>query len=201
MTGGERDRVIVLSDGDVASLVALKSAAEMAQGGESSVLLVPRRADRLRVLSRQAAAHRAEILETVTESGRDADMLLAVGRRAGEKRVSRVVWPAHGGVAGDPESVDLDRASAIANTALLVERLLEIESAVAPAIEVPFADLSDRQIAELAADLGLVPGEVWWTGRSSDDQVLAAERWGAAFDAAGVPLRASGVPRADARRG
>ncbi len=191
-----RGGTVILSDGDLGALIALVHAAESSlasdSSGPSDLFLLPSVESASppgALLQRQAAANSASILDPLPYAMRSADRLLAAGRLAEERGASRVVWAAHAGVPLDPESVDLDRAAAIANSALLVERLLEVESGDAAMIEAPFADLSDRQMADLAIDLGLLPGEVWWAGRAGDDQLRAAERWSAAFEASGVPLR------------
>lgn len=132
---------------------------------------------------------------------KDADLLLAAGRLARDRGLARVLWPVHAGISGDTESIDLQRAAAIANTAMLVERLLEVEDADAPVLEAPYVDLCDRQIAELAIDVGLMPGDVWWSAGSGDDRLLAIERWGPAFEASGAPLRLASGADAGARRG
>lgn len=144
---------------------------------------------RVASIKRLANFHGAEVVQAEGTIARDTDLLLAAGRLAETLNASSVIWPAHAGIAGDVEMIDIDRAAVIANTSVLVERLLEMESPAAPAIESPLVDLNDRQVADLAIDLGMTPGDVWWAAGSDDDCLLAAERWSAAFEACGAPLR------------
>lgn len=207
----------MISDGDLASLVALAHAVE-AFGSDrdatlsAGVVVVPARGDRggtsqrlepsrQSAIRRQAAFYGAELFADADWGSRDADLLLSAGRLASERGGGRVIWPESAGAPADPEAVDLDRAAALANTALLVERLLEIEGSVSPVIDAPFADLSDRQVADLAIDLGFIPGDVWWAPRADDAQMVAGERWAAAFQAAGVSLRAPTPRRTGSGRG
>ncbi|MEL7484811.1 MAG: hypothetical protein AAFN41_10710 [Planctomycetota bacterium] len=191
-----RDGTIVVCDGDLGSLVCLTHAAESAvQAADGRKLpivafsVATRHAGRARSVKRLANFHGAEIIEADEVFERDTDLLLAAGRLADDRSASTVIWPAHAGIAGDVDAIDVDRASVIANTSVLVERLLELESPAAPVIESPLVDLSDRQVADLAIDLGMVPGDVWWAAGGDDDCLLAAERWSAAFEACGAPLR------------
>lgn len=193
---------MVLTQSDLPSLVATAHAAENRLPRNTSdpsdgVRLWPvspgdtRRAACAR---RHAALFGASLVEASPDCSRETDLLLAAGRSAHEAGIGRLIWPAHAGVALNPESVDLDRASEIIARALLIERLLELDIGGGLTIETPFADLSDRQIADLSLDLGFVPGDVWWAARSTDEQVREAERWTSAFDAAGVRIGAPAGP-------
>ncbi len=205
----DRSGTILLSDGDVGSLVALTHACErLASEPDGAVrppVLVAPIASRDRsgvsAIRRQAALFGAEVHAAFEEAGRDADLLLKAGRLAIELGRREVVWPAHAGVPVNPDQIDLERASTIANMGLLVERLLGLESADAPTISCPFADLSDRQLAELSVDLGLLPGDVWWSPLGDDRQRVAGERWIPAFEACGVTLREPSRRRAGSARG
>ncbi|MDX2017569.1 MAG: hypothetical protein SFY95_08020 [Planctomycetota bacterium] len=106
----------------------------------------------------------------------NTDDLLAAGRLAMSLGIRTVIWPAHygSGKPGEPTTLDLDRAAVGADRALLVGRLMSLEGheSGVPSIriETPLLDLSDRQLAELAVDLGVsisLEGPqakaCWWT--------------------------------------
>jgi hypothetical protein len=197
----EPGRTLVISDGDVPALVGLAHAVESRFEGRSAagaggVVVMPVQAaggvDPRQVLRSQAVTLPCEVLDGLTASEPIPDLLLSAGRFGATLGVRRVVWPLHAGAGGDIEAVDIALASRIIESALLAERLLALEEPRAPLIETPFADLSDGQVAELAVDMGLIPGAVWWTRRRSDLEVRAAERWGAAFAAAGVSIAPAG---------
>jgi hypothetical protein len=99
-----------------------------------------------------------------------------------------VTWPAH---AATGDALDLDRIAAIADRAVLVSRLVAIDSAAhgVPGIrvETPFADFTDRQIADLAAELELPTAACWWHDAAADDVEAQRERrrWMSALAAVG----------------
>lgn len=138
------------------------------------------------------AAMESELSGTLCET----EALLAAARLAVRCELAEVVWPLHGGSAADPDLVDVDLAAQTVSRCLLVERLLIVEGAPAPVVSAPFADLCDRRLADLAIDMGLIPGDVWWSAGTSDAQRVAAERWARAFEASGVPLRLASAGRA-----
>jgi hypothetical protein len=196
---------VILSDGDLPALVALAHAAEARLGGGGGVLasgvhLWPAEgsAERRRVLSGQAARF-GGVVETGglsagigagTGAGNGTDLLLSAGRWGAQAGVAVLVWPAWAGVEGEPEGLDLRAASRICEAALLVERLLATESPRPVTIETPLADLSDRQVADLAVDLGLMTGPVWWGSGGGAEAESARLRWSRAFEACGAPLPA-----------
>jgi hypothetical protein len=114
-------------------------------------------------------------------------MLLEAGRAAIELGAGRVVWSVHAGVPGRPEELDLDAASREADRALLVTRLLALDAeshgVQSIRIEPPLADLTDRQLVELALDLD-APIRLcgWWSDVGSDEHA----RWMGALDACGA---------------
>jgi len=94
---------------------------------------------------------------------------------------SRVIWPTHPGRLGDDTSIDLSLASTIMDRALLVEQLAKLDATSGQeriCIETPHADLSDRQLVEIATDLAVPIKTLWWWGSSVDDEaVQERERW------------------------
>lgn len=108
--------------------------------------------------------------------------LLMCAYAAAAAGYSRVVWPC---TAGAGEGVDIDRAAAIMDRAVLCGRLVAIDAAShgRPGIhiETPYADLSDRQIADLALDLAVpLEGCWWWPDRETatdSGAELARARW------------------------
>ncbi|MBN4082728.1 hypothetical protein JYS44_00670, partial [Phycisphaeraceae bacterium AH-315-B13] len=99
---------------------------------------------------------------------------------AHERGSGRVMWPMHPGRVGDDTAIDLDLASAIIDRALLVEQLAKLDAAPGQervCIETPHADLSDRQLVEIATDLAVPIKTLWWWGSSADEAVVQRERW------------------------
>ena len=91
----------------------------------------------------------------------------------------RVFWPASAGVG---EGLDLDRIAEITDSALLVGRLVALRSSShgMPGIHVhtPFADLTDRQLAELVQDMALPMQACWWWGGGGGTAGASeARRW------------------------
>lgn len=112
--------------------------------------------------------------------------LLTATLRAADHGIAHVVWPIHAGVEGRPAEMDLELAARHVDTALLVTRLVALDSdrhgCASIRVETPYADFSDRQLAELALDLGapfrMAP---WWNDTSSEEY----RRWRGVFEAIG----------------
>ena len=90
------------------------------------------------------------------------------------------------GVAGKPAEMDLDAASSHVDRALLVTRLVAMDAdrhqCASIVVETPYADFSDRQLAELALDMGVPFRKApWWGVETSEDY----RRWQGVFDAIG----------------
>lgn len=155
-----------------------------------------------------AAAHAAHcefdivegsVCDVGSETGggrRETAMLLGAAWAAVRLGISRVVWPVHR--LGDGESPSLEAAAKAVDRALLVTRLMSLDAdehgVPSFRIETPYADLTDRQMAELAADLDAPASLCWWhraTGTSSTLADLAAterRRWTALLSDAGASL-------------
>lgn len=161
--------VIVIDDGGVASLVVCCLCTDPARvvpliasgQGESA----PSRADAVR--RRRELLGLAEPI-TLTYPATDdpppervaaTDLLLRAGREALRTGVSRVVWPIHAGADLAEMERELERVR-------LIERLVNLDAPAggepAVRIETPLLDLTDGQIAELAADLDAPLDVCWW---------------------------------------
>lgn len=112
--------------------------------------------------------------------------LLTATLGAADHGIAHVVWPIHAGVDGRPSEMDLELAARHVDTALLVTRLVALDSerhrCASIRVDTPYADFSDRQLAELALDLGtpfrMAP---WWNDSSSEEY----RRWRGVFEAIG----------------
>ena len=116
----------------------------------------------------------------------DSLTLLTATLRAADHGIAHVVWPIHAGVEGRPSEMDLELAALHVDTALLVTRLVALDAqrhrCASIRVETPYADFSDRQLAELALDLGapfrMAP---WWNDASAEEY----RRWRGVFEAIG----------------
>ncbi len=201
---------IIILDGDLASLVALACASDEAVSIGSgrtpcpcAIAWIPSmfgdsQRDRSSACDRQIALYNArrlsksEIDETfVVPQNRPAEtpMLMAALAHAAAQGSSRVVWPAHPGRPEDETAINLDLASSIIDRSLLVEQLNRLDAgpeASGATIETPHADLTDRQLAELAADLSVPVKTLWWWGGQSDEAQRQRDRWLGLFRETGL---------------
>jgi hypothetical protein len=205
-------RTLILSDGGLPSLVACMHAREAAiLGGvkpesllqQAMVLAFVPQPEAV-LLQRKAAATQAESLglgwcgheargfamasPQADDGEREAIELLGAALLAARLGCERVIWPA---TAGTSDSVVLDRLAQINDRALVTARLASIASSTATAsgivIDTPFAELSDRQVADLAMDIAAPMETCWWWARQSGDAVVEHERarWMSAMEGAG----------------
>jgi hypothetical protein len=111
---------------------------------------------------------------------REGMELLAVLLLAARLQCSRVVWPVH---AGGHDSVDLDRLSQIADRALAASMFAGLCSSASTAVglhvDTPCADLTDRQIADLAIDMDAPVDACWWwqAGDRGSEAQRERSRW------------------------
>ena len=205
--------VLIMADGDVPSLVALAAAREAFLSSKEpptraaaawawsalSETSVPRR----RAVEAQAKALGLVFVEGALDAltrahafpgEQESAAILAAGFDAARQGRSQIIWPA---VAGGDGGVE--RVARVSDKATLLTRLLGLDSpqhgVASIRIEAPMADLSDRQVADLAAELG-VPVQLcwWWTqgntaaGASVEAKALAdaaRRRWEPLLQGAG----------------
>lgn len=79
-----------------------------------------------------------------------------------------------------PLAHDTDRASQTITRSLLVERLAALDAGPHPVqLRAPYADLTDRQLADLMIDMDLPVWTCWWWGATNDQPHAHQEltRW------------------------
>jgi len=156
---------------------------------------------------RQASLLALELIETaVDEPHADAavgllesHLLLHAGHLAARNGCGRVVWPIQFASPGD-DPPELARIAEAVDRALLASRVVTLDAAhyglTEVAIDAPFADLTDRQVAELAADMELPIETCWWwssMGAMGSGGAEERDRWTEALRAigwAGLPAGA-----------
>lgn len=196
-------RVLVLSDGDLPSLVAAASVAEQAVGVSDPAkrpILLPFAATpaQAAAVAAQGRALSLSVLPAIPATDFSADGeaqcrdLIAALYGAARAGIDSVLWPISAAIG---ESVDVDLASVFADRALLVGRLVALDASrhARPSvrIETPYVDLTDTQLADLAADLAVPLSSVWWWGGDDGDAARARSRWSIALSEAGWPLTVS----------
>lgn len=121
---------------------------------------------------------------------REVHELLHMTGLAATLGYERVLWPTSGAL-GD--SIDLDRVAAIVDRGLLVGRLVALDArdhgVPSIRVETPYADFTDRQIADLVCDMELPADQCWFWGPSTNGPEADAERerrrWESALGAVG----------------
>lgn len=206
------DSVLVICDGDLPALTACAAVRiEHSQHGipprdAGSIVWMPWSDDSdhaTRVEASSACASHCDFIfaqgaaskaESVWPGEGETRMLLDASAAAVRRGIARVIWPVQH--LGDGSASHLDVAARAVDRALLVTRLvaLDADAHELPSfrIETPYADLTDRQMAELAADLDAPAWLCWWlakppTQRSSAAQQAAA-RWTTLLEEAGISL-------------
>lgn len=185
-------KVLVLADGGLAGLVAIAAAREavsayhtpLPAGQETPrpmVMFVPRDANQtdLRVGAVRVQAQRYDV-EVVSaplgvgglniqngDSGlADSISLSLAAGLATAAGYPEVIWPVSFGHPGEPDDVELDGLARAVDRAALATRLAALDSDEhgVPSIRIktPLADLSARQLAEVALDLNVPIELCWW---------------------------------------
>jgi len=203
MLGG---RTVILSDGDLPSLVACAAGVEAVAGDASAVrpCVLPFPSAAGADASRAAAVRTqadllaltllpaiSPIVESADGEGEVRD-LIAATYAAARTGIDRVVWAVTGAL-GD--HLDLDRIAAGADRSVLIGRLVALDATrhgvPSIRIETPYLDLTDRQVADLAADLAVPLETVWWWDSDTLPAQRARLRWGEALEAVGWRLSRS----------
>jgi hypothetical protein len=136
------------------------------------------------------------------EPERTCRLLLDACLLARQQGGGAVVWPVNAG-----ETLDLDRIAATVDRALLAARLVSVGDDRPVEVRTPYADFTDRHLADLILDMDLPIWTCWWYDAQGD---AAAERerrrWGDLLRAAGwrgelpTPDLAARAPRAKPAR-
>lgn len=138
-----------------------------------------------------------------TPGNRATRRLMEISLAARAMGVRRVVWPAHAG-ADHADGGVLDRVASIIDRAALVSRLVSLDDERAGIaggivargtegaagwerganervggveVSTPYADLSDREMAELMLDLDAPAWTCWWSRGAGPRAALEREHW------------------------
>ena len=128
--------------------------------------------------------HLDQLLEGPQQGMAEAMLLLEAMIAAREHGCTRLIWPRQ---VGPDESL----LGPVVERADLLCALVETDSAIeAPAIDLPVADLDDRQIVDLANDTG-VPMRAFWPCLAGEPEPCEAcagcLRWLEAFNTSNIP--------------
>lgn len=112
-------------------------------------------------------------------------LVLGCATDAARSGCGSLVWPVQCAVPGTSDGVSVDGIAGAIDRATLLSRVVSLDLGVDFEIRTPFVDLSDRQIADLALDMGIDPSMCWW----ASDPAGAAEksRWERALREADAP--------------
>jgi hypothetical protein len=159
----------------------------------------PRAGDRQRSSSQDSAA--PSIAQPIAGE-HDTALLVEASYAAIRAGCSRVLWPV---VPSNPQGPDLDTVARAVDRALLVERIVALDSeslgVASLRIEVPYADFFDAQLADLVIEMDVPIGLCWWwhaeqADRSSGDEDptrdfrAERDRWSAV-----LPMPSRAAPR------
>ncbi len=200
-------RKLILSDGGLSSLVAIACVKEAltlsspARAGDAAILAFgcagPAREMMLRAVRAQAQAYAFQLLpELEAWLPEDAD---AMRRREGESidlvracfagargGCDSLVWPVQCSREGtsDPDALDLDWIARASDKAVLAGRLAAVDADVhakpSLAIDTPYVDVTDGQLADLASEMDLPVRTCWWwavTRRDGEAAVAERAKW------------------------
>ena len=216
---GGSARTLVIDDGSLTGLLACAAASEQWEIGKNAggcPIIWPdashgnTEAIQSAVL-RHAELYGLEVSSAPSQASTDPDapaglaesvMLLGALSVATAEGCDRVLWPAQGsgGGGGGGDELDVGGLARMIDKSVLVARLASIDSD-ATQIDTPYFDLTDRQVAELALDMGVPIDACWWWARadeivedSQSGEVREAQRnrWMAALREAGWESVAAG---------
>jgi hypothetical protein len=197
------EQVLVIADGDLPSVVACAAAREaLITSGKSEramrpVVCLAQTADPPPPGAEQAVRALVNVLaleqveadlgatgEDRFEGERETRLLIDAAYEAARLGRGTVVWAVQypgAGAGGSGDRADLSRVAAASDRALLVSRLVGLDGSAhgVPAIQVhtPYVDFTDRQIAELAVDLGAPVQLCWWWKGDSPAAQASRARW------------------------
>ncbi|MBX3351376.1 MAG: hypothetical protein KF684_00440 [Phycisphaeraceae bacterium] len=160
----EHPDTLVLADATLSSLVSLLSLQR-----PDLALLAPSTPDSgaLAVIRRQADLAGARVLDAgeLPSAGEGVTLsrsLLDACELASREGCSRVVWPVFVNASIDAIALALDRARLVSTLASLDIRGRAVR------IDTPALDLTEHQLADLAADVGVPAQRGWWIGPDAD---------------------------------
>jgi len=130
-------------------------------------------------------------LQPINEHDATTVRLVDACAMAKSKGASTVVWAVSTGRDGSHQA-GADRAGVCTLQAMMIERVCSLDvladhgsadpstrgasAAAVVRVEAPYADFSDRQLAELVIELDLPVWTCWWWGATNDDQAAWSER-------------------------
>jgi hypothetical protein len=117
-------------------------------------------------------------------------VVLAGTTAAARLGCARLIWPVHGARPDARGDLDLDVIAESIDRATLIGRLASLDARSEIEVQIPFVDLTDRQIADLAVDMGVDPAMCWWAAasKSSPESLAERRRWSMALREAGQPI-------------
>lgn len=177
---------VVMCDGSVGSLVAAAAVGLRAATGPKDqrayAFLYGTSEYHLRAAAQQATEFGLlplpEQVPVALPSGEGMSVasILDAGLRVAALGGGELLWPA--GNQGEAEP-DVGRAARMLAACLLVEQLVEVATGIGSVkVEAPYADLTRRQLADLAIDMDLPVAMCWWMEASREargDQRAVAE--------------------------
>lgn len=190
---------MLLVDGSLNSLVAAAMLHEgrlLAGSGNDSLAWVlggsaaQRAAEAIcRAFELQVVA-RSDAGATPAPEGGSSIVVLAGATAAARLGCTRLIWPVHGARPDAGGELDLDVIAESIDRATLIGRLASLDARSEIEVHTPFVDLTDRQVADLAVDMGVDPSACWWasTDEATPDAIAERRRWGVALREAGQPI-------------
>lgn len=123
----------------------------------------------------------------VDQRDQETQGLIRAAQLAVRKGCDTIVWPVQCAgpmAARDDEGLDLDWIARAADKAVLVSRLIAVDADAhhkpSIRIETPYLDVTDHQLADLAAEMELPMRACWWwsiSKRDGEQAVAERERW------------------------
>lgn len=187
-------RFLILDDADLPACVSVALASERGMdpsggpvlvpswwrdGADDAMPLVHRSVERHASVYGAGVASAELVIEPSSETGLDlSQLLLAAVPLALEHGCDAVLFPVRPD--GVPGSVDLpvDGIAREVDRAELIARLAALDTGSPCPIVTPMVDLTDRQVIDLAADMGVSNELCWWHGMRDEPVALeSASRW------------------------